>query len=118
MDSYCEVCQTEAETSGHLFWSFSNAKEVWRMSKLFSRQMNLLFASFMDLIWYVTMVIRWERDIVDKIMMIAWAMWTDRNKVRNGEEKKCSKAVMDYAREYLREYQACCKNPAVAQQKE
>lgn len=88
------------------------------MSKLFFGQLNLQFSSFMDLIWYVIMVVKWESDFVDKIMMVAWAMWTDRNKVKNGGEKNSSRAVVDYALEYLREYQVCCEKPAVAQIKE
>ena len=103
---------------GHLFWHCSSAKEVWRVSKLFSRQMNLHFSSLMDLIWYVIMVVKWENDYVEKIIMIAWAMWTNRNKVRNGEDKKSSGALVDSALEYLREYQLCCEKPVATPTKE
>ena len=94
----------EAESSGHLFWHCSSAKELWRVSKLFSGQMNLHFSSLMDLIRYMTMVVKWENDYVEKIIMIAWEMWTNRNKVRNGEDKKGSGALVNSALEYLREY--------------
>ena len=43
-------------------------------------------------------------DLVEKIIMIAWEMWTNRNKVRNGEDKKGSGALVNSALEYLREY--------------
>lgn len=86
MDSCCELCQTKAETSGHWFWSCSNAQEVWKMSKLFFEQMTLQFSSFMDLMWYVVTVVKWENESVEKIMMVAWAMWNNRNKFRNGGE--------------------------------
>lgn len=66
MDSCCELCQAKAETSGHWFWSCFNAQEVWRMSKLFYEQMTLQFSSFMDLIWYVVTVVKWENESVVK----------------------------------------------------
>lgn len=66
--------------------------------------MTLQFSSFMDLIWYVVMVVKWENDSVEKIMMVAWAMWNNRNKFRNGGEQKSSGAMVDMALEYLRDY--------------
>ena len=66
--------------------------------------MNLHFSSLMDLIRYMTMVVKWENYYVEKIIMIAWEMWTNRNKVRNGEDKKGSGALVNSALEYLREY--------------
>ena len=118
MDSCCEVCQMKAKSSGHLFWNYFSAKEVWRVSKLFSRQMTLQFSSFMDLIWYMAMVVKWENDYVEKIIMIAWATWSNWNKVINGEDKKSNGALVDSALEYLMEYQVYCEKPTVAQTKE
>ena len=118
VDSCCEVCQMKAKSSGHLFWNYFSAKEVWRLSKLFSRQMTLQFSSFMDLIWYVAMVVKWENDYVEKIIMIAWATWSNWNKVINGEDKKSNGALVDSAVEYLMEYQVYCEKPTVAQTKE
>ena len=54
-DSCCEECQKEAESSGHLFWSCSRAREVWDRSKLFQNFDSLHFHSFMDVLWFVTM---------------------------------------------------------------
>ncbi|XP_075650221.1 uncharacterized protein LOC142620796 [Castanea sativa] len=118
VDSCCEACHLEAESSGHLFWHCSSAKEVWRATKLFSGLMNSPFSSFMDLMWYVIMVAKWGNEEVEKILMIAWVMWMNRNKARHGGEKKSSEALFDFALEYLREYQLCCELPAVAQTKE
>ena len=84
------------------------------VSKLFSRQMTLQFSSFMDLIWYVAMVVKWENDYVEKIIMIAWATWSNWNKVINGEDKKSNGALVDSAVEYLMEYQVYCEKPTVA----
>uniref|UniRef100_A0A7N2RE41 RNase H type-1 domain-containing protein n=1 Tax=Quercus lobata TaxID=97700 RepID=A0A7N2RE41_QUELO len=72
----------------------------------------------MDLIRYVTMVVKWENDYVEKIIMIAWAMWTNRNKVRNEEDKKSNGALVNSALEYLREYELYCEKPVVAPTKE
>ena len=104
VDSCCEAWQTETESSGHLFWLCSRAKEVWRVSKLFSGQLNLHFSSFMDLIWFMIMVEKWDAANVEKIIMIAWALWSNRNR----EEVKSCGALVDFLLDYLREYQLCC----------
>lgn len=80
--------------------------------------MTLQFSSFMDLIWYVVMVVKWENDLVKKIMMVAWTMWNNRNKFRNGGEQKSGGVVVDMALEYLRDYQECNERQAVTQMKD
>ena len=34
------------------------------------------------------MVAKWEQDLVEKIIMISWVMWNNKNEVRNGRGKK------------------------------
>ena len=118
MDSCCEACQMKIESSSHLFWLCSCAKEVRKVSKLFFGQLNLHFSSFMDLIWFVIMVRKWDATNIKKIIMIAWAIWLNRNRVRNGEEGKSCGMLVDFSLDYLREYQLCCEKLAAILTKE
>lgn len=72
----------------------------------------------MDLLWYVVMVVKWDDECAEKIIMIAWAMWTNRNEVRNRGDRKLGQALVDYTIDYLRKYQAYCEKPALVQSKE
>ena len=45
-----------------------------------------------------------EEDMIEKIIMISWMLWTNRNEVRNGGVKKSGKAVIHGALNYLGEY--------------
>ena len=51
------------------------------------------------------MVAKWEQDTVEKIIMISWVMWNNRNEVRNGGVKKNGQSVIHGALDYLGEYQ-------------
>jgi len=52
------------------------------------------------------MIAKWEQDMIEKIIMISWMLWTNRNDVRNGGVKKSGKAVIHGALNYLGEYQS------------
>lgn len=61
----------------------------------------------MDLLWFVMMDEQWEQLKVEKVFMIAWALWTNRNECRTGGVKKPSQVLLQGALNYLMEYQAC-----------
>ena len=61
----------------------------------------------MDMLWYVVMVAQWEHNEVEKLIVVAWALWTNRNECRNGGAKKSCQALLQGAVEYLDAYQAC-----------
>ena len=61
----------------------------------------------MDMLWYVVMVAQWEHSKVEKLIVAAWVLWSNRNECRNGGVKKSCKALMQGAVEYLDAYQAC-----------
>ena len=70
-DGYCEECYEDVESSGHLFWECSWARKIWGQSNLFPAMRNLQFRSFMDLLWYPVMVAKWDRETIEKIVMIS-----------------------------------------------
>ena len=43
----------------------------------------------------------WDPGDVAKAVMVAWALWTNRNEVRHGKKRKESKAVVYGALDYL-----------------
>ena len=44
--------------------------------------------------------------MIEKIIMISWMLWTNRDEVRNGGVKKSGQAVIHGALNYLGEYQS------------
>ena len=107
LDSYCEECQEDVESSGHLFWECPRAREIWALSNLFPVKKELQFHSFIDLLWHSMMVAKWDQETLEKIIVISWKLWTYRNEVRNGGVTKNERAIITGALDYLGEYQFC-----------
>ena len=61
----------------------------------------------MDMLWYVLMVAQGVHSEVDQFIVVAWALWSNRNECWNGGAKKSCKALLQGAVEYLDAYQAC-----------
>ena len=58
----------------------------------------------MDMLWYVVMVVQWEHSEVEKLIGVAWALWSNRNGCSNGGVKKSCQALLQGAVEYLDAY--------------
>ena len=107
-NSRCDSCLALEETSDHLFWSCNRTQEIWAFSKLFPRNFAWPVLSFLDLLWFIVMVEQWDQSRVEKVVMVAWAIWQNRNEHRVGGKVKNGSAVIHGAMDYLLEYQACC----------
>ena len=59
------------------------------------------------MIWYGTMEAKWDQERLEKIIMVAWIVWTDWNRTRCGKPKRMCQQVVFGAMEYLSEYQEC-----------
>lgn len=101
VDNCCEKCQVEAESLGHLFRKCPRANEIWSLSNLFHESNGLSFNSFIDMMWYVAMEAQWEQRRVEKVIMVAWAKWTNRYESKNGGVKKNSRALLQWSLDYL-----------------
>lgn len=88
LDWRCDGCRMEVESSAHLFWNCDLVREVWAVAKLFPAGSRLHFSSFLDLVWSGAMEAKWDQDRMEKIILVAWAVWTDRNKSRCGSFKE------------------------------
>nr|XP_023888919.1 uncharacterized protein LOC112000982 [Quercus suber] len=59
----------------------------------------------MDMLWYGVMEANWEQTKIEQIVMVAWAVWTNRNKLKVGGVKKSSQQVVYGALDFLAEFQ-------------
>ena len=71
LNSYCDECNMEEETSAHLFWCCQRVCDIWHMSNLFWDSLVHHFGSFMDMLWYVVMVAQWDHSRVEKLIVVA-----------------------------------------------
>ena len=101
VDSCCEECQVEVESSGHLFWESLRDHHIWSLSNLFHESNGPSFNSFMDMMWYVVMEAQWEQSHVEKVIMVAWAIWTNRYESKNGGVKKNSWTLLQWSLDHL-----------------
>ena len=65
----------------------------------------------MDMLWYGVFDAEWDALQVERMIIVAWALWASRNKVRIGGVKKSAPKIVNDALEYLAEYEACIKDP-------
>ena len=65
----------------------------------------------MDMMWYVVMEAQWEQSRVEKVIMVAWAIWTNRYESKNGGVKKNSWTLLQWSLDHLWKYQACSEVP-------
>ena len=60
----------------------------------------------MDMLWYGVFVTEWDALQVERMVTVAWALWTSRNEVWTRGAKKNVRKIVNNALEYLAEYQA------------
>ena len=58
------------------------------------------------------MVDRVEEGKLDQVVMIAWALWCNRNEVRNGGKQKTGSELIRWAATYLAEYTTATVSPS------
>ena len=56
---------------------------------------------------------KWDLRGVKKAVMVAWALWTNRNEVRHKRKQKDGNALVYGAMDHLIEYQTCVDNPVI-----
>ena len=85
-NSRCDSCLALEETSDHLFWSCNRTQEIWAFPKLFPRNFAWPVLHFLDLLWFIVMVEQWDQSRVEKVVMVAYHIWQNRNEHRVGEK--------------------------------
>ena len=69
--------------------------------------------SLFDFLWQLVMIDKVEEDKLAQIVTIAWALWCNRNEVRNGRKRKNEKEIIGWAATYLAEYTAATESTSV-----
>ncbi|KAL0005544.1 hypothetical protein SO802_013105 [Lithocarpus litseifolius] len=111
-----DECSAEMETTGHVLWSYQKAKDAWVCSKVIVRMGGDECGSFFDFLWQLVMTVRVEEDKLAQIVTIAWALWCNRNEVRNGGKWKTGMEITRWAAIYLAEYTAATKSTSFPRQ--
>ncbi|XP_075649857.1 uncharacterized protein LOC142620362 [Castanea sativa] len=78
----------EVETTKHAFLTCPRARKVWACSKIVFPSGALSLSSFYDLIWKMLMMDQVDVDRVARVVTLAWAIWHNRNEVRQGAQRK------------------------------
>ena len=104
-DTY-EICKEASETAGHVLWSCLKAQEAWECSKLAMNSNRTKGISFQDLMWQLMMIEGIRDDQATRVVTIAWALWHNRNELRNGDVRKSGQVLVKWAMDYLAEYGA------------
>ena len=101
----CEACGQAEETSGHLFWDCTKAREVCFARGISFDARGVNFREFIDLLWYLIFMQHMGNDLVELIITVAWCMWYNRNKTRLGSTKQTCHEIIHKARSILDDFQ-------------
>ena len=77
----------ESESSEHVFWGCEKALEIWTLSIIPLEAHKVTFPKFEDLIWHLKFEQRIRNDLVKLFIMVSWAIWFNRNEVRQGKAR-------------------------------
>uniref|UniRef100_A0A7N2LJB8 RNase H type-1 domain-containing protein n=2 Tax=Quercus lobata TaxID=97700 RepID=A0A7N2LJB8_QUELO len=59
---------------------------------------------FIDLVWYARNVKQWTEEDIGLMVMTAWGIWTNRNEVRHGKNRKPAAVLAKWTKSYLEDY--------------
>lgn len=88
-----------------LLWRCHKALEVWVASGLSIGNSSTQIGSFVDLLWLMKNIQNQEADNLALFAMIAWFLWTSRNEARVRGTRKQAVQIVQWAENYLDEYQ-------------
>ena len=104
VESLCVCCLENAEMNGHIFWVCPTAQEAWSASKLNLLPPNANIDSFQDLLWLELMTNDAGDIKCSKLVMVAWKLWCNRNKIYHQGEAKTGLEVARSTANYLQEF--------------
>ena len=99
------MCYKEkAETNAHIFWGCLKEQEAWAASKIHLLHLDVHIDSFQDLLWFEMMTNAAGEEKCSRLVMIALALWSNRNEILHRGEGKTSPAMALWVASYLQEY--------------
>ena len=106
--------QDKAEMNGHIFWGCPKAQEAWAASKLHLLPLDVHIDYFQDLLWLEMMTSAAREEKCSQLVMIAQALWSNRNEIYYGGEGKIGPTVALWVASYLQEYWSAMDSHNVA----
>ncbi|KAF3943745.1 hypothetical protein CMV_029722 [Castanea mollissima] len=97
--------EESSESLGHLFWSCQRARSMWGCSGLFGKQLDVHFSSFLDVLWNMLMIQNCKEEKLCLAVTLVGCLWNNRNEYRHGGKKKGEWERVQWAKNYLVEYQ-------------
>ena len=97
----CEACSLSNETSGHLFWDFTSARETWEAAGIPIDLRGVQYREFIDLLWHLIFVQHVGMNLLKFVITTAWCKWFRRNKTRLGAPQQSCREIIHKARTML-----------------
>lgn len=100
----CEICKEASKSTSQVLWNCMKAQEAWENSKLVLNINKDNGISFQHLLWHLIIIEGYEEDKVARVVIIAWALWYNKNELRNEGMRKSGQAMVQWAMDYLAKY--------------
>ena len=100
-EDMCVCCKEKAETNGHIFWGCLKEQEAWVALKIHLLPLDVHIDSFQDMLWFEMMTNATGEEKYSRLIMIAWALWSNRNEILHGGEGKTGPTMALWATTYL-----------------
>ncbi|XP_061993843.1 uncharacterized protein LOC133711764 [Rosa rugosa] len=108
-DTNCLLCRHRREDTLHLFCKCPVAVELLSDPSLQVQHTLLSFASFKE--WLLECALRLGRETFDKIMMMVWALWQNRNTMLWDNSSQTVQSMRLHALAWLADFQKARANP-------
>ena len=59
---------------------------------------------FLDLVWYARKVKQWSEEDIGLMVTTTWGIWTNRNGVRHGKNRKPAFVLAQWTKNYFKDY--------------
>ena len=101
-DAHCNACLTKQESILHALWECEKLSHVWALCFIWVRIEHPYILDMQDLI----NMLRQQVQRLELFGVVAWFIWSHRNRLRLNEKGLPSEKIFKAAKIYLLDYQA------------
>ena len=101
-DAMCPICLRFPESTIHALWECDVARDVWVGSLKILQKGGSGMANMVQLMEYL--LVRFESLDMEVVLVQAWLIWNQRNRVVHGGKFHDSSWLNNRAREFLEEF--------------
>ncbi|KAM6600310.1 hypothetical protein CsatA_019919 [Cannabis sativa] len=94
----CELCGFGGESNAHAIFWCPFAQEIWKLLEFTFLHEVREVIDFKNVILYAAEVV--EKDLFEKIIISAWAIWTERNKITHGQHLGQPQQIVNWIDSY------------------